>query len=123
MAGISGLSVDVGSITAMVKAMDMAETKLRIALKLLADTASKKMEEWAKENAPWENRTSNARQGLLGEGYWENEDVLVCAIMHQVDYGIWLELAMEKKYAILEQAMSQHSGELLAQYKKLVGGL
>lgn len=121
MAKIGGIKVDVGSINSTILGLNQADSKLREGLKLLADTASKKMEQWAKENAKWVDRTSNARQGLRGEGYWEDRNTLVVAIMHQVDYGIWLELAMERKYAILEQALEQHKDELIKQYKKLVG--
>lgn len=122
MADVSGISVDVGSIQSTLLGLHEAESRLKEALRILADTAAKKMERWAKENAKWEDRTTNARQGLRGEGYWEDENNLVVAIMHQVDYGIWLELAMAKKYAILEQALESGKDELIAQYKRLIGG-
>jgi len=114
------LFMDAGSKRVFLKEMKITEEKLKDALFVLADTASKKIEAWAKQNARWTDRTTNARQGLKGEAYWENKEALVVAIMHQVDYGIWLELAMEKRYAILEEPIEQHKDELIKQYRKLV---
>lgn len=81
-------------------------------LQMLMQTAASKMESWAKENAPWTDRTGAARQRLHGEAYWENPKVVVAAIMHQVDYGIYLELAHQRKYAILEKTLEEHKDEI-----------
>lgn len=81
-------------------------------LQMLMQTVASKMETWAKQNRPWTDRTGAAKQRLHGEAYWENKNILVAAIMHQVDYGIWLELAHERKYAILEKAIEEHKDEL-----------
>ena len=43
-------------------------------------------------------------------------------ILVTVDYGIWLELAHEKRFAILEEAIEQNKDELIEAYKRLVGG-
>lgn len=77
------------------------------------------METYAKTNARWTDRTSNARQRLQGSIRWEG-DALIAAIRHNVDYGIWLELCNEKKYAILEEAMLSKAKELLESYRNLV---
>ena len=71
------------------------------AVKMYAETQAKSLEGYAKENRPWTDRTGDARKRLTGyvtdipKGYRIN-------LAHGVNYGIWLELAMEKKYAILE---------------------
>lgn len=81
-------------------------------LLMLMQTAASKMESWSKQNAPWTDRTGHARQRLTGQAYWENSNIVVAAIAHQVDYGIWLELAHQRKYAILEKALEEHRGEI-----------
>lgn len=81
-------------------------------LLMLMQTAASKMESWAKQNAPWTDRTGQARQRLTGQAYWENANIVVAAIAHQVDYGIWLELAHQRKYAILEKTIEEHRGEI-----------
>jgi len=121
MAKVNGVKVEQGSIYAVLKELNITEQALKEALLLISKTASIKMADWAKDNAKWVDRTSNARQGIIGDAYWENQDALLTVVYHQVDYGIWLELAMERKYAILEEAISQFSSELVSQYRKLVG--
>ena len=81
-------------------------------LQMLMATAASQMEAWAKQNAPWTDRTGAARQRLHGEAYWEDSRVVVAAVMHQVDYGIWLELAHQRKYAILEKTINEHRDEV-----------
>lgn len=89
-------------------------------LSMLMQVAASKMEAWAKQKAPWTDRTGRARQGLAGRAYWENSNIVVAAIAHQVDYGIWLELAHQRKYAILEKTLEEHRGEIEAAVKKLL---
>lgn len=51
-------------------------------------------------NAPWTDRTSNARNGLFAKAFvegGEHGEVLY----HTMDYGIWLELANSGKYRII----------------------
>lgn len=117
----SGITVDRGSISRMISEAVDYEGRLYDALWTVTDTAAKKMEEWAKHNAIWNDQTTNARQGLRGDAWWENAHTLVCSMSHTMEYGIWLELAKEKKYAILEQSINQHKDELIEAWKTLVG--
>lgn len=55
---------------------------------------------YARKNAPWTDRTGNARSGLhasvnLGENFAE------LIVAHSVPYGIWLEVRWSGKYAII----------------------
>jgi len=90
-------------------------------LLMLMQTAASKMESWAKQNAPWTDRTGQARQRLTGQAYWEDSSIVVAAIAHQVDYGIWLELAHQRQYAILEKTLDEHRGEIEDAVKTLLG--
>lgn len=71
------------------------------AIRMYAETQASRLEGHAKENRPWTDRTGDARKRLTGyvtdipTGYRIN-------LAHGVDYGIWLELAHEKRFAILE---------------------
>lgn len=74
--------------------------KAQLAIRNYADDSARLLENYAKEHKKWKNRTSHAWQRLTG-------DVLVAAngyklrLAHGVDYGKWLELAHEKRYAII----------------------
>lgn len=82
------------------------------AVRMYAETVSKSFESYAKENRPWTDRTSRARQGLTGY-VQETEKGYRVIIAHTVDYGIWLEMAKEKKYAILEPTVRLKGPEAL----------
>ena len=70
-------------------------------LYILCDSEGKgTLEAEAKRNAPWTDRTSNARQGLQGGAAFDGSDIVIY-ITHTMEYGIYLELANAAKYAIL----------------------
>jgi hypothetical protein len=117
----SSIEVNTDSVTKVIRELENVDKKLKEALLLITSSVAMKMEEWMKNNAIWTDRTSNARQLLNGQAYWENEAELVLAACHGVDYGVWLELAHERKYAVLEKAIEQHKDELIKAWNKLVG--
>jgi len=96
-----------------------AVLKHRAALGLYADTAAKKMEREAKANAPWTDRTTNARQSLAGSSGWDGNKLKV-VLSGGMDYSVYLELAHEKKYAILKPTIDKNTSEILAGYQRLV---
>lgn len=102
------------------KGLQGVEEKLKAGLLIVSKSAAKQMEAYAKTNAKWSDRTGNARQRLRGDAEWVNPTVLETFIVHQVDYGVWLELAMGRKYSILDEAMKSVAPELLKQYERLV---
>ena len=106
----------------VLKRLEQIQAKTRAALQIIADTAVKAMEEYAKNNAKWTDRTGNARQRLKGSTRWE-QDALIAAISHNVDYGMWLELCHEKKYAILEEALNSQAQNLLDAYQRFLNQL
>lgn len=97
----------------------IADRKLRAALELYANTAALKMEADAKRNAPWTDRTGNARNSIQG-GYGWDGDKLVIILSGNVSYFVYLELANEKKYAILVPTTEKYTPEILSGFKKLV---
>lgn len=55
---------------------------------------------YAQDNAPWEDRTGMAREGLNAEVSLENESLEI-VLQHTEEYGIWLEIRWGAKYAII----------------------
>jgi len=105
----------------VIKNLDEYTIKMKAAIFLLTDTAAKLMAGWAQDNAKWTDRSSNARQGIKGKTYWENDNIIVITLSHSVDYGVWLELANQRKYAILADAIASKKDELMTNYKKILG--
>ena len=65
--------------------------------KLAAD-----MESYAKENAPWKDRTGDARALLKGDAiHDEANDISIAYLSHGVPYGIWLEIMNSGEFAIV----------------------
>lgn len=94
---------------------------MRAAIGLYANTAAKKMEADAKRNAPWTDRTGNARNSIQGDFGWEDDSAKI-VLSGNVDYSVYLELAHEKKWAILKPTIDKNAPEILRGYQKLVKG-
>lgn len=99
----------------------MGEFKERmlVALGIYSETAAKKFEGYAREHRQWTDRTARARQGLTGYTEKTKEGFKI-NIAHTVDYGLWLELAHEKKYAILEPTVRLVGPEIVSGLKTLL---
>lgn len=115
MSGVH-ISIDTKDV---LRRFEQMQAKTRASLEILANSAVKAMETYAKNNAKWTDRTGNARQRLKGETRWEGS-ALIAAISHNVDYGIWLELCNQKKYAILEEALNSQAQNLLEAYERFL---
>jgi hypothetical protein len=80
------------------------------------------IEAWMKENAPWEDRTGDARDGLtakkVSQGFRQE-----IYLYHTVDYGIWLEVRWNGKYAIIVPALEHFDSMMGPRLAGLMGGL
>jgi hypothetical protein len=95
---MSDISFDISDV---LNGLANLNTRSKAALTVYAETVAKDFESYAKQNRPWKDRTGRARQGLTG--YVKSIDNgYRIVIAHTVDYGLWLEMARNKKYAILE---------------------
>lgn len=72
-------------------------------LKEAAEKIKDEMVEYMKANAPWEDRTGDARAGLQGAVVWNSEESFTVFLGHgdEIFYGIWLEVRWGGKYAII----------------------
>ena len=96
-----------------------AIAKRRAALGLYAHTSAKKMEAEAKSNGPWTDRTAAARNSIQGDFGWRG-NLVVITLSGNMDYSVYLELAMERKYEILRPTVNRNAPEILRGYQKLV---
>ena len=78
-------------------------------------------EQRAKVNAPWTDRTGDARKLLKGEVIDDGE-VLGVRLMHRVEYGKQLETAHDGKYAILKPTIEGLRSDFFATARKFFGG-
>ena len=64
------------------------------------------MEQWARNNRPWTDRTGDARKGLTGFADLKNNK-LSAGVGHSVEYGEQLEMRRAGKYAILKPTIER----------------
>ena len=64
------------------------------------------MEQWARQNRPWTDRTGEAKKGLTGFSKLENDKISV-GVGHSVEYGEELEFRRAGKYAILKPTIER----------------
>lgn len=77
---------------------------IRRAIAAVTDRRAAITTSWLKTNAHWTDRTGAARSGLYavpvsGRNYTE------IFMAYSVSYGIWLEIAHDRKYSIITPAM------------------
>jgi hypothetical protein len=70
------------------------------------------LEAYAKRNAPWSDRTGNARQSLHTLLEELGTDIVTLYLSHGVQYGIYLEVRWAGRYAILWRTIEAHLGEV-----------
>lgn len=97
-----------------------AQDKVDLAIRMYAEQGARQLENFAKENRRWTDRTGHARQRLNGY-VGKVEKGYKIYLAHGVDYGIWLELANEKRFSIIPQAI-EYVGtfEVMPGFEKLM---
>ena len=94
------------------------------ALEIYANTQAQNLQSYIKQNRPWTDRTGEARKRLTatvsdlpeGKGYR-------ITLAHGVDYGVWLELAHEKRFAILEPTVRLKGPEVVRGLENLLDAM
>ena len=105
------------------KGLDNLGDRFLAALGMYCETAAQTLETKAKTNRPWTDRSSRARQSLKGSSEIEEGRIGSITLAQGVDYGLWLELAHEKQYAIVEPTIRLDSNEVVEGLRNLVDNL
>lgn len=79
-------------------------------------------ESFMRTNAPWTDRTTNARNGLTAKAISEgHRHVIVC--FHTMPYGPWLEVRFEGKYRIIVPTIISQGREVMTTVRGLLSRL
>lgn len=113
----SGFRLDISKLAdGLIGAQDKAD----LAIRMYAEQGARQLENFAKENRRWTDRTGHARQRLNGY-VGKSEKGYRIYLAHGVDYGIWLELAHEKRFSIIPQAIEYVGAfEIMPGFEKLM---
>lgn len=78
---------------------------------------------WMRENAPWTDRTGNARSGL--DSYTEHQAKVHHTIwlFGRMPYQIWLEIRFSGRYAIIGPAILDQGTKLMKTLTNILGRL
>ena len=83
------------------------------------------IETWMKHNAPWRDRTTNARNGLFANARKLGKYVFGIVLGHIVDYGIYLEEGTRnmRPYPIVRPAIEEFAPKVIATLTKILDRL
>lgn len=73
------------------------------------------VQDYMRQNAPWTDRTANARGGLFAKYAKTADNEHSIVIYHTMPYGIWLEVRWNGKYAIINPTL-QAEGPRVVQF-------
>jgi hypothetical protein len=73
---------------------------------------AQRVQQYAQDNAPWSDRTGDARSGLIADVYQDGGEI-VLELAHSVDYGQWLELIEDGRFAILLPTIEAMGAEVI----------
>lgn len=87
----------------LMPAVEVYGQRVRTAVRAVADYMAQTVQGEMRQNAPWEDRTGNARTGLFSVVEEAAGDLVTIWLSHghTVYYGVYLELAHGKRYAII----------------------
>lgn len=87
--------------------------KVKTAVLMYAGTKAPVLESYMKTHRKWTDRSGMAKTLLNAKVSKPDENTVRFTLSHGVDYGIWLELAHEKKYAIIEPTINLEGPKIL----------
>lgn len=105
------------------KNLDNMSTKLGAVILMYAATKASEIQEKMKLNRPWTDRTGLAKATLRAKVSQPNKDTVRITLSHGVDYGIWLELAHGKNYAIIAPTVREEGPRIVEDLNNLMSKL
>lgn len=99
----------------LARAVEQYGEKVLVAVAAVAGRIATIMQNSAKRNAPWTDRTGNARSGLFGTVETDlSRQMVIIYLSHSamLEYPLWLELRAGGKFAIIMKTIEAHLPEL-----------
>ena len=105
-------------------AVDRYGDQVLTAVTAVAQYIATQMQNAAKQNAPWTDRTGNARSGLFGTAERDVAQRIVTIYLSHgatLDYGQYLELSNAGRYAVIMRTIEGHLPALNAMLRDALG--
>ena len=105
------------------KNLDKMSVKLGAVVLMYASTKASEIQAKMKINRPWTDRTGMAKALLNAKVSQPNKNTVRITLAHGVDYGIWLELAHGKNYAIIAPTVRDEGPRIVEDLNNLMSKL
>lgn len=105
------------------KNLDKMGTKLGAVILMYSATKASELQSKMKLNRPWTDRTGMAKALLTAKVSQPSQTIVRITLAHGVEYGIWLELAHEKNYAIIAPTVREEGPRIVEDLDNLMSKL
>lgn len=105
------------------KNLDKMSVKLGAVLLMYAATKASELQSKMKLNRPWTDRTNMAKVLLNAKVSQPDDNTIRITLAHGVEYGIWLELAHNKNYAIIAPTIREEGPRMIEDLGNLMSKL
>jgi hypothetical protein len=105
------------------KNLDSMSAKLGAVILMYAATKASELQSKMKLNRPWTDRTGMAKALLNAKVSQPNNETVRITLSHGVEYGIWLELANEKNYAVIAPTIREEGPRIVSDLSDLMSKL
>ena len=100
--------------------LDKWHQEKRAGCEAIARNITGKIQKKARKEAIWQDRSGDARKGLMGGTQWDSFTALIIYLAHSMEYGPYLELCNDGKYAIIEKTINSFRKELYDSLKRVM---
>ena len=107
----------------LAKNLDKLAVKIGPAVLWYAGTKAGIIQEEMKERRPWTDQSNEAKATLSAKATMPNAETVRITLAHGVDHGKWLELAHEKKYAIIGPTIKRVAPEIVEDLDGIMGNI
>lgn len=105
------------------KNLDKMSEKLGAVILMYSATKASELQAKMKMNRPWTDRTGMAKALLSAKVSQPDKNTIRITLAHGVDYGLWLELANGKNYAIIAPTIREESPRIVEDLSDLMSKL
>ena len=106
-------------------------TSVHSCLNTVGRNAASRMEDYAKQNRPWTDRTGNARRTMEGVFAWDPEnmpghssgDICSVGVEGHMPYSVFLELGYGGRYSVLAPTVHHFAPAVLLELADGIGSV
>lgn len=104
----------------LIRNLEQLGEKFGVMMLMYSATKAEDLTAKMKQNRKWTDRTGMAKATLNTKVSQPNENTIRFTLAHGVDYGIWLELANEKNFAIVLPTLQLESPKIMRDFDHII---